>query len=73
MHADDVDLEPQLATELTHARGLVSAEFVDKMKERLKQDSRARMNSEKLVSTVLTSRECVYLIFILLVGECHCR
>ncbi|PPR08294.1 hypothetical protein CVT24_002452 [Panaeolus cyanescens] len=44
---DDDDSGPIIATELTRARGLVSAEFVNKLKARLKQEALDRIQAEK--------------------------
>lgn len=48
---DEVDdnIKPELATELTRARRLVSAEFVRMMQEKFKQAMQTRMQAEKEV------------------------
>lgn len=72
VHPDEAKVKPQFATELTRARRLVSSEFVEKMKEKFKQDALNRMQAEKQVST----RNCEELDQSeseVLVCKCCCR
>ena len=47
--ANEADVKPEFATELTRARRLVSSEFVDKMKEKFKESALKRIQAEKEV------------------------
>ena len=47
--ADEADVKPEFATELTRARRLVSPEFVEKMKEKFKEFALKRIQAEKEV------------------------
>ena len=50
VHPDEVDsCKPELATELSRARHLVSHEFVTKMKEKFREMTLKRMAAEKEV------------------------
>jgi hypothetical protein len=49
-HADDMNLKPDLAKEVTRARRVVSSDFVDRMKAKFKQTALYRIEAEKNVS-----------------------
>lgn len=44
------DIKPELATELTRAKRLISADFMAKLKKKIKNEALDRMEAEKLVN-----------------------
>ena len=50
-------MNPEFATELTHARRLVSSEFVDKLKEKFKASVLMCIQAEKKVHFVDGSQQ----------------
>ena len=59
VHLDDVDSsKPELATELSRARYLVSHEFVTKMKEKFREMTLKWMAAEKEVCAVHVGHRC---------------
>ncbi|KAF9486204.1 hypothetical protein BDN70DRAFT_822530 [Pholiota conissans] len=59
VHRDDAKVRPKVATELTRASRLVSPEFVEKMKAKMKQEALNRMQAEKeSANATIEEEEC---------------